>query len=100
MTLTRPVIAIGPKYPGIGSWEWVGEGMAEELSNYFEIKVFSDAIPPADVAIIVKYDFVNLMTTAPVEMPTIFCPIDCYGSAADIDRDSQALFRCQKIVIH
>ncbi len=100
MTLSRPVIAIGPKYPEIGSWEWVGEGMAAELSKYYEINVFSDLISPADVVIIVKYDLSRLISSVPDGMPVIYCPIDCYGSSADIDRDGQALFRCQKILIH
>lgn len=100
MSNSRPHISIGPVYPGIGSWEWIGEEMAAELSKFYDIEFFSDSIPVCDLAILVKYDFPHLMSTRSPETPVIYCPIDCYGSARDIDRDGQWLFECRQIIIH
>jgi len=100
MQNSRPHIVIGPVYPGIGSWEWIGEKMAEELSQYYKIEFFSDSIPDSDLAIIIKYDFAPLMNSKPKDVPVIFCPVDCYGSAREIDRDGKWLFQCQQIITH
>ena len=74
--------------------------MAEELSQFYDIEFFSDSIPASDLAIIVKYDFPDLMSSRPQETPVIYCPVDCYGSAGDIDRDGKWLFQCQQIITH
>ncbi|QDU10764.1 glycosyltransferase family 4 protein [Gimesia aquarii] len=100
MRTSHPCIGIGPVYPGIGSWEWIGEEMAEELSQFYDIEFFSDSIPACDLALIVKYDFSKLMSSRSPDIPVIFCPVDCYGSARDIDRDGKWLFQCRQILIH
>ncbi|WP_298868597.1 glycosyltransferase family 4 protein [uncultured Gimesia sp.] len=100
MSDLRPTIAIGPRYSGIGSWEWVGQDMANELEKHFRIEIFSDRIPDCDLAIIVKYDFSQIMQSTDPMIPVIYCPIDGYGSSSDIDRDGPLLFRCQRIILH
>jgi len=100
MTESRYHICIGPVYPGIGSWEWIGQQMGEELSQYNEVEFFLDSIPNCDLAVIVKYDFPRLMDSRPVGVPVIFCPVDCYGSVRDIDHDGKYLFQCSQIITH
>jgi len=100
MTDSRYHVCIGPVSPGIGSWEWIGQQMGEELSQHFEVEYFSDSIPNCDVAVIVKYDFPRLMDSRPVGVPVIFCPVDCYGSVRDIDHDGKYLFQCSQIITH
>jgi glycosyltransferase involved in cell wall biosynthesis len=100
MTEFRSRIGFGPVYPGIGSWEWIGQEIGDELAQNFDIEFFTDSIPQCDLAIIVKYDFPQLMETRPSDVPVIYCPVDCYGSASDIDRDGDKLFQCEQIVTH
>lgn len=100
MTELRSRIGIGPVYPGIGSWEWIGQEIGDELAKYFKIEIFTDSIPQCDLAIIVKYDFSQLMETRPYDVPVVYCPVDCYGSGSDIDRDGDKLFQCQQIITH
>ena len=100
MTDSRYHVCIGPVYPGIGSWEWIGQQMGEELSQHYDVEYFSDSIPNCDLAVIVKYDFPRLMDSKPIGVPVIFCPVDCYGSVRDIDLDGKYLFQCSQIVTH
>tara|TARA_R110002111_G_scaffold256739_1_gene324158 strand:+ start:1231 stop:3423 length:2193 start_codon:yes stop_codon:yes gene_type:complete len=74
--------------------------MGQELSKYYDIEFFSDSIPTCDLAIIVKYHFPQLMNAKPPGVPVIYCPVDCYGSARDIDLDGKYLFQCEQIIIH
>lgn len=69
-------------------------------SEFYDIELFTDSIPVCDLAIIIKYDFPKLMSSRPSGTPVIFCPVDCYGSARDIDRDGKWLFQCHQILIH
>ncbi|QDV52166.1 glycosyltransferase family 4 protein [Gimesia fumaroli] len=100
MTESKQHICIGPIYHGIGFWEWTGKELGEELSQYFDIEFFADSIPHCDLAIIVKYDFPQLMETRPADVPIIYCPVDRYGFVRDIDRDGKKLFQCQQIITH
>ena len=100
MTELRSLIGIGPVYPGIGSWERIGKEIGQELAKNFHIEFFTNSIPQCDLAIIVKYDFPLLMETRPSDVPVIYCPVDCYESAGDIDRDGDRLFQCCQIITH
>ena len=97
----RPVVAFGPELPGFGSWEWVGQELAEELSRDFQTVRFSREIPACDVLVIVKQS----LPAAVVEQvarhaAVIYCPIDFYDSGPAIDRDGPMLARCTRIVVH
>jgi glycosyltransferase involved in cell wall biosynthesis len=97
----RPVIAFGPELPGIGSWEWVGAEMVEELSVRFETKTFKDEIPSCDVLVIVKYNLSHKVVERVARHSlVVFCPIDYYGSPAEIDRDGPLLRCCARVVTH
>lgn len=94
-------IAVGPAMPGIGSWEWLGTELASALQQQHEVKVFRDCVPACDSVLLIKSfpereDVLSLAERVPV----VFCPIDRYGSSADIDRHAPFLSRCARIVIH
>ena len=99
----KPVIAFGPELPGVGSWEWIGGDMAGELSGCFETVTFKKTIPPCDLLVLLKDKYFILQEEifrAAQEVPLIFCPVDLYGSSAEIDLDWQLLRNCSRIVIH
>jgi hypothetical protein len=96
------MIAVGPAMPGWGSWDWVGVDVLTELRKYFPTCAFADgSLPESDLLLLVKQ-------VAPVlaacegtgKPPLIYCPVDFFGSAAEIDACAAALRRCARVVIH
>jgi len=103
LTAGTPTIAFGPESPGIGSWEWIGQDMAQELSGDFQTITFRERIPECDAVVFIKDKFcvpAEEIFRAAQEAALIFCPVDLYGSSAEIDRDWQLLRRCSRIVTH
>jgi hypothetical protein len=98
----RPVIAFGPEMPGWGSWEWVGADLQQELSKYFQTVSFAThAVPSCDVAVIIKHPFhLELVEELANRAAVIYCPVDFYGSCAEIDSDGKMLRKCSRIVVH
>lgn len=96
----RPVIAFGPRLPGIGSWEWVGADLVQALAADFETVAFEGAFVPCDLIVLVKPPDRRILARIPPDVPLIYCPIDRYGSAAEIDRDWRLLRRSAVIVTH
>jgi hypothetical protein len=69
------------------------------LSKHYLTTFFDSApLPDADVLLVVKHP-VPLAQVAP-NSTILFAPIDCYGSAGDIDGDSSFLRRCSRILLH
>lgn len=100
-TSTKPVVAFGPTRVGIGSWEWLGEELAKELHSYYEVCTFSDHVPSCDVVIVIKELLPQEeLENASLQSAIIYCPVDCYGSAAEIDLDGVRLRCCRKVVLH
>jgi hypothetical protein len=97
----RTIVAFGPELPGIGSWEWVGHDLADALDDRFKIVMFRDEPPECDVLVLIKWrpSFDILRRTA-TRSAIIYCPVDLYGSAAEIDLDWRALRLCQRIIAH
>lgn len=97
----RPVLAFGPRIPEFGSWNWVGEDIAQALSQDFDVRIFDQEIPDCDLAVLVKFkpDLTTLRQAAQ-KRAVIFAPIDCYGSAAEIDEDALSLLSCDRVVLH
>ncbi len=98
----RPVVAFGPDMPGWGSWEWVGVDLAGELAKYYQTFTYPlGAAPACDVAVVVKQapapEWVELVSR---RAAVIYCPVDFYGGAADIDADGGMLRRCARVVVH
>jgi len=99
---TRPVIAFGPALAGWGSWDWVGADIATELSRYFCTVCFQGRPDHAcDLLFVVKHAAVlELAREVARRTAVVYCPVDHYGSAAEIDGDAGMLRRCSRIVIH
>jgi len=95
-------IAVGPALPGIGSWEWLGTESATALQLRHGVKVFRDHIPNDCDAVLLLKSFPERDDVAAVagRVPVVYCPIDRYGSSAEIDRHGLFLSRCAAIVIH
>jgi FkbM family methyltransferase len=97
----RPVVAIGPRMPGFGSWEWVGADLADELSKEFNVRIFDREIPPCNVIVLVKFKpATNVLRQLSQSASVIYCPIDNYGSVREIDADATALSACDRVLIH
>jgi hypothetical protein len=101
----KPVIAFGPEMPGWGSWAWIGADLQRQLNGPFTTVSFRwDSSPSqisSDVLVIVKHvPPADFLSTLPDEARVVFCPVDFYGSAAEIDGDARFLRRCSRIVVH
>ncbi|QDU39662.1 hypothetical protein Mal4_40080 [Maioricimonas rarisocia] len=97
----RVRVAIGPERPGIGSWDWVGQDLAESLQAEFAVSTFRDEVPACDVAVLVKQPpSVGWGDQLPAGVRLIDCPIDRYGSAGEIDADWRLLRRASRVVAH
>jgi hypothetical protein len=60
-----------------------------------------DEMPKCDLAIFIKHAPPHdVMDAVARHARVIYCPIDYYGSARDIDADASMLRRCSRIVIH
>lgn len=95
------VIAIGPEMTSFGSWDWIGPDMIQEIQPQHRLVTFTESVPDCDAVLLIKHlpareDVVALCERCPV----IFCPIDRYGSSAEIDGDARFLQRCARIVVH
>lgn len=94
-------IAFGPEIPEFGSWQWVGQDLADELSLQVETVTFRDQVPECDVVVFVKFKPDRYTLQAVARRSHIFyCPVDIYGSAAEIDGDWQALRLCDLVIVH
>ena len=97
------VIAFGPELPGVGSWEWIGGDMAQELSGRFQTLTFKKTIPRCDLLVLLKDKYFipqEEILSAAQKVPVIFCPVDLYGSSAEIDRDWRLLRNCSRVILH
>jgi hypothetical protein len=95
-------VAIGPDTPGWGSWDWVGADLVPELARWYRTSPFDwEELPEADVLLVVKHPVrTQVGRGGNGDPPIIYCPIDHYGSAAEIDADRDWLRHCSRIVIH
>ena len=96
------VVAFGPEMPGWGSWEWIGDCLKQELSKcYRTISFQGGELPQADLVFVVKHaQPIQWMEQAVRRAAVIFCPVDFYGSAAEIDADGPLLRKCSRIIVH
>lgn len=97
----RPVVAFGPEVPGFGSWEWVGADTAQELSSVFDTRIFHDEIPDCEALVLVKFKPpAEVLRSISRRAAVIYCPIDAYGSRAEIEADADALRSCDLVLVH
>ena len=95
-------LAIGPVMPGWGSWDWIGTFLVEQLKGRFRTITFERwETPNADAVVIVKHSppegWVEAMSP---RSAVVYCPIDAYGDASEIDADAAWLRKCAKVIVH
>jgi hypothetical protein len=98
----RPVVAVGPEMPGWGSWDWVGADSLQQLSKSFAVAPFRGPdVPDCDLVLLVKHPLppANIAQAAS-RAAVLYCPVDCYGSATEIDADRGWLRRCSRVLVH
>lgn len=96
-------LAIGPirDYP---SWDWVGEAVARELADDYEIALFRDfwPAPRADAVMVIKQrppkQFVRALRTLGSKL--VYLPIDIYNEEREIHQDAAALAACDLVLSH
>src|SRR5437762_7471878 len=90
------VLGFSPKMPDWGSWQWVGADVQQELSKYYRTTSFSgQGIPSSDVVVVIKHALpFEIVEELSHQAAVIYCPIDFYGSAAEIDADARMLRKC------
>jgi hypothetical protein len=88
--------------PGWGSWEWVGLDIREELSKCFQTLTFQPGeLPTCDVLFVVKHPItLEILNRIPGKTSVIYCPVDHYGSGAELDQDGAMLRRCSRVIVH
>jgi hypothetical protein len=98
----RSALGVGPETPGWGSWDWVGADLVPELARWYDTSAFGwDEFPARDLLVVVKHPLPeSLWGNASARPAIVYCPIDRYGSAAEIVADARWLRRCARIVIH
>ncbi len=99
-TRSEAIIGVGPRMPEVGSWQWVGEDFIAAFEERYSVTVWNESPPPCDVLIIIKYGFEPRLLQSLGRTPVIYCPIDAFGSSADIDSRGPLLCRCSRIVTH
>lgn len=99
--MAPPTIAFGPENPAFGSWQWLGVDLARELARDHEVCVFRDQIPDVDVVVLFKFlPGADALAAVRARAAVVYCPVDLYGSAAEIDEDARCLRACDQIVVH
>lgn len=100
--MTRTIqVAIGPKLPEFGSWNWLGEGLSTNLSHPFVVEQFVDvASPPsADVLVFIKFlPSLEQLERMSGHCKIVFLPVDVYGSCREIDNSYRSL-RCTSQIL-
>ncbi len=97
---SKPRVAFGPRFPGAGSWEWLGEDMAQALKGSLETVVFDREVPDCDVVVFIKYKpSAEMLREIGQRAAIVYCPVDVYGSAAEIDADP-GLLLCDRVIVH
>lgn len=98
--MSKPIVAIGPELPGVGSWEWVGKDCIAAMQGSFDILTWRDSPPACDVLVVIKYGLATDVLTQSAGAALVYLPIDGYASASDLDFHGPLLTRCTRIVVH
>ena len=98
----KPTLAVGPRMPDWGSWNWLGPFFLNAGREDFIVRTFEPGeTPAADLVVVVKHLpderwFESVSRFAGI----IYCPVDHYGSAESIESDAAILSRCVRVVVH
>jgi hypothetical protein len=97
-----PAVTFMPSVPGCGSWEWLGVDLRNHLARWYSTaEGAADASTDCDALIIVKHQLpAKIVAQAANRSAVIYCPVDYYGNAAEIDQDTGTLQRCTRILVH
>jgi hypothetical protein len=95
-------VAFGPIAPGWGSWDWVGSDLVTALAGDFRTRSFPAwEVPRCDALVVVKHppppgwlDRLDRHTAV------VYCPVDAFGQAAEIDAAAPWLRRCDRVLVH
>jgi len=85
------------------SWSWAGFEVARELSAQYDVVLFdSEASPPAcDVLFMVKKRLTpRFLDALRPDTKLVYCPIDAYRTAHELDSDGALLRACSAILVH
>lgn len=94
-------IAFGPSAPEFGSWRWLGADFVDALRTSCVATEFSGdpADIEADVVVFIKFKPpAETLSFIRSRARVVFCPVDIYANAAEIDNDCESL-RCSDLVI-
>jgi len=102
LTDREPLIAFGPEMPGWGSWEWIGNGLIKELSKSYRTFCYRTVdLSEADIVVVVKHPLPESCVEHVTQRAAIvYCPVDFYGNAMEIDGDGPMLRKCSRIIVH
>lgn len=101
MTQQRSRVVFGPELPQFGSWNWLGRDLVSSLSDRFDTQAFRDEIGSVDVLVVLKFlPPLEVLRELQQRTRIVYCPVDLYGAASDIDADSARLQCCDRIVVH
>lgn len=94
-------VLFGPEAPSFGSWVWLGKDLVHSLTSCFSTGVFRQSIPDAEVVVFIKFlPEPSVLKELNERSVVVYCPVDIYGSAAEIDSDAEKLVCCDRIVVH
>jgi hypothetical protein len=99
--VTRPRVAIGPVMSR-PSWHWVGADAASGAQHCSVQRFKTGDAPQCDLAIWVKERPTKKCLDAMARRRgrVIYCPVDHYESAEQIDADAPMLRQCAAVVVH
>ena len=94
-------IAIGPELRDFGSWIWLGSDLVDFLADHLSSVTYRDDICDADVIVFIKFlPDAKILQDVARRSAVVYCPVDFYGSSAEIDADADRLQACHRIVVH
>lgn len=95
-------LAFGPEAPAFGSWEWIGADLCRAVGHLgISTATFCDTVPDCDLAVFVKFKpRPEILSELKQRCRLAYCPVDLYGSAAEIDADAPSLRCFDRIIIH
>jgi hypothetical protein len=88
----------------VPSWHWAGFEVGRELSKDYEVVLYEQTAspPPCDVLFLVKQRpsaaFVSTVRAQGTAL--VYCPIDAYHAAQDIEADAALLRACSMLMVH
>lgn len=99
----RKTVALG-WVRNVPSWHWAGFEVGRELSKHYEVVLVdrTDRPPPCDVLLLVKKKPSEPFVSALRQQGTalVYCPIDAYQTAQDIEHDAALLRACAMLMVH